>query len=233
MLSVEGLRIYSDHFMGVWAARDSANTVEESGSDFQTFCLWVLLAVLGAFLRGWLVVYVALTSSENIHRRLLARLMSAPIGLFDTTPRGRILGHFSKDLDAVDALLPQYLLDFLQAGSGVLLSSPKHLKLPSLKGSSPSPGHNDAPWHCGRVRLVHAPRRSCCRPGPAPGFLLETKGEPGLAWCVKSWSLVSSSCKALRSCSVFTRSGISSAAGCSDWKFGSRGAGDSAHAATL
>ncbi|CAE7746636.1 ABCC4 [Symbiodinium sp. CCMP2592] len=114
MLSVEGLRIYSDHFMGVWAARDSANTAEESGSDFQTFCLWVLLAVLGAFLRGWLVVYVALKSSENIHRRLLARLMSAPIGLFDTTPRGRILGHFSKDLDAVDALLPQYLLDFLQ-----------------------------------------------------------------------------------------------------------------------
>ncbi|CAE7317812.1 ABCC4 [Symbiodinium sp. CCMP2456] len=114
MLSVEGLRIYSDHFMGIWAARDTANTAEESRSDFQTFCFWVLLAVLGAFLRGWLVVYVALKSSENIHRRLLARLMSAPIGLFDTTPRGRILGHFSKDLDAVDALLPQYLLDFLQ-----------------------------------------------------------------------------------------------------------------------
>ncbi|CAE7510546.1 Abcc2 [Symbiodinium necroappetens] len=114
MLSVEGLRIYSDHFMGSWAARDTTNTAEESRSDFQTFCLWVMLAVLGAFLRGWLVVYVALKSSENIHRRLLARLMSAPIGLFDTTPRGRILGHFSKDLDAVDALLPQYLLDFLQ-----------------------------------------------------------------------------------------------------------------------
>ncbi|CAE7816212.1 Abcc1 [Symbiodinium microadriaticum] len=114
MLSIEGLRIYSDHFMGSWAARDTTNTAEESRSDFQTFCLWVMLAVLGAFLRGWLVVYVALKSSENIHRRLLARLMSAPIGLFDTTPRGRILGHFSKDLDAVDALLPQYLLDFLQ-----------------------------------------------------------------------------------------------------------------------
>ncbi|CAE7546569.1 Abcc1 [Symbiodinium natans] len=114
MVAVEGLRIYSDYFMGVWAARDLANTAAESSEDFQTFCLWVLLAVFGAFLRGWLVIHVALKSSENIHHRLLERLMSAPIGLFDTTPRGRILGHFSKDLDAVDALLPQYLLDFLQ-----------------------------------------------------------------------------------------------------------------------
>ena len=62
MLSVEGLRIYSDYFMGVWAARDSANTALESERDFHTFCFWVGLAVLGAFLRGWLVVHVALKS---------------------------------------------------------------------------------------------------------------------------------------------------------------------------
>ncbi|CAE7629970.1 Abcc5 [Symbiodinium pilosum] len=114
MLSIEGLRIYSDYFMGVWAARDSSNSAEQSRRDFQNFCMWVLLAVAGAFLRGWLVIHVALKSSEKIHHRLLDQLMSAPIGLFDTTPRGRILGHFSKDLDAVDALLPQYMLDFLQ-----------------------------------------------------------------------------------------------------------------------
>merc|ERR1712045_68833 len=33
---------------------------------------------------------------------------------FDTTPIGTILNHFSKDLDAMDTLLPQYALDFGQ-----------------------------------------------------------------------------------------------------------------------
>ena len=225
MVAVEGLRIYSDYFMGVWAARDLANTAAESSEDFQTFCLWVLLAVFGAFLRGWLVIHVALKSSENIHHRLLERLMSAPIGLFDTTPRGRILGHFSKDLDAVDALLPQYLLDFLQARAPlgrsllllqVLTCAQSHgvgfcwfcMQKPHSRGTliftNPhmassfnantiaakgtivytkpldhtlytlaysvqcSPGHDDAPGYCGRMRVVDA----ACRSGGCPSLAL-------------------------------------------------------------
>ena len=39
MLSIEGLRIYSDYFMGVWAARDSSNSAEQSRRDFQNFCM--------------------------------------------------------------------------------------------------------------------------------------------------------------------------------------------------
>lgn len=53
-------------------------------------------------------------SSRELHTRLFGRLMAASLDFFESTPRGRILGHFSKDIDAVDALLPQYLLDFLQ-----------------------------------------------------------------------------------------------------------------------
>lgn len=114
MIGVEFLRIYADRFMGTWAERDSTNTEEESSNDFQTYCIWLSLAALGAFLRAWLVIKVALTSSKNIHHRLLQGIMSASLEFFDTIPRGRLLSLFSKDIDAVDALLPQYLLDFLQ-----------------------------------------------------------------------------------------------------------------------
>eukprot|EP00435_Cladocopium_sp_Y103_P070120 s1381_g34.t1 len=114
MVSVEALRIYSDRLMGLWAARDAINTEEESSNDFRTFCLWLSLAATGAFARAWLVVRLAMTSSRTIHHRLLEGVFSASLEFFDTIPRGRILGHFSKDVDAVDALLPQYLLDFLQ-----------------------------------------------------------------------------------------------------------------------
>ena len=114
MIGVEFLRIYADRFMGTWAERESTNTEEESSNDFQTYCIWLSLAALGAFLRAWLVIKVALTSSKNIHHRLLEGIMSALLEFFDTIPRGRLLSLFSKDIDAVDALLPQYLLDFLQ-----------------------------------------------------------------------------------------------------------------------
>lgn len=114
MLSVEAVRVYSDRFMGLWAARDAVNTEEESSNDFRSFCLWLSLATSGAFSRAWLVIRIAITSSRSIHHQLLEGVMSASLDFFDTIPRGRILGHFSKDVDAVDALLPQYLLDFLQ-----------------------------------------------------------------------------------------------------------------------
>ncbi|CAK8987864.1 unnamed protein product [Durusdinium trenchii] len=114
MASVEALRVYSDHFMAVWADRDSLNSEEDSSKDFQTYGAWMTFALVGAFLRAWLVVALALRSSRELHTRLFGRLMAASLDFFESTPRGRILGHFSKDIDAVDALLPQYLLDFLQ-----------------------------------------------------------------------------------------------------------------------
>ena len=151
MASVEALRVYSDHFMAVWADRDASNSDEESVEDFQRYCLWISLALValssnskiflkgslfvgsliisrfsrcfsqaGAFARAYLVIRIALRSSQEIHHRLLLRLMGASLDFFDAVPRGRILGHFSKDVDAVDALLPQYLLDFLQVGLGVM-----------------------------------------------------------------------------------------------------------------
>lgn len=117
MLSIEALRVYSDRFMGLWAARDANNTEEESSNDFGIYCLWLSLAALGAFARAWLLIRIALRSSNTLHNRLLEGVMSASLDFFETIPRGRILGHFSKDIDAVDALLPQYLLDFLQEQS--------------------------------------------------------------------------------------------------------------------
>ncbi|CAJ1342042.1 unnamed protein product [Effrenium voratum] len=114
MLLVEFLRIYADHFMGTWAARDATNTEAESSADFRTYCIWIGAAVVGVFARALLVVRITIKSSRELHSRVLVRLMKAPLSFFDETPRGRILGHFSKDLDATDALLPQYLLDFLQ-----------------------------------------------------------------------------------------------------------------------
>ncbi len=45
----------------------------------------------------------------------LLQVLRAPLSFFHTNPTGRVLNRFSRDLGAVDELLPQCLFDSLQA----------------------------------------------------------------------------------------------------------------------
>ncbi|KAK8761772.1 hypothetical protein V5799_026965 [Amblyomma americanum] len=47
-----------------------------------------------------------LQGSKVVHDRMLHRVLRAPMSFFDTTPMGRILNRFSKDIDAADVTLP-------------------------------------------------------------------------------------------------------------------------------
>lgn len=46
-----------------------------------------------------------LQSSKLLHNRMLARVLRAPMSWFDTTPSGRIMNRFSKDIDTVDVTI--------------------------------------------------------------------------------------------------------------------------------
>lgn len=71
------------------------------------------------FVRG------AVESSRSLHARLLERILLAPMAFFDTTPIGRILNRFSKDIGTIDTVLPGqvnlYLLIWLLLGAMCVL----------------------------------------------------------------------------------------------------------------
>ncbi|XP_052280041.1 ATP-binding cassette sub-family C member 5-like [Dreissena polymorpha] len=56
---------------------------------------------------GFCHAKVSLTASKEMHDKCLDRVMKAPMSFFDTTPTGRILNRFSKDLDEGDVFIPQ------------------------------------------------------------------------------------------------------------------------------
>lgn len=48
-------------------------------------------------------------AAKAMHEKILNTIMRWPMELFDTTPLGRVLNRFSKDVDTVDVTLPQNL----------------------------------------------------------------------------------------------------------------------------
>ena len=48
-----------------------------------------------------------------IHKRLLVNILRLPMSFFDTTPSGRILNRFSKDIYTIDETIPRCVDEFI------------------------------------------------------------------------------------------------------------------------
>lgn len=70
--------------------------------------LGIATAVL-AFGRVLIMAYMGIKASRYLHSTTLATVIAAPMAFFDTTPLGRIISRFSKDMDSLDQQLPNQL----------------------------------------------------------------------------------------------------------------------------
>ena len=74
------------------------------------------------FVRAVLLARFGVHASETLHRNLLHSILQAPQSFFDTTPLGRIISRFSKDLYSIDLELVDYFDFFLFATLNVFIS---------------------------------------------------------------------------------------------------------------
>lgn len=53
-------------------------------------------------------------ASKVLHDKMFGAMLITPMRFFDTNPSGRILNRFSKDMGAIDEMMPRIMLDAVQ-----------------------------------------------------------------------------------------------------------------------
>ncbi|KAH9031754.1 ABC transporter [Lactarius pseudohatsudake] len=60
---------------------------------------------LATFMNGIIVAFIVYSASRRMHDNAITRVMLSPMSFFETTPVGRIMNRFSKDIDTIDNML--------------------------------------------------------------------------------------------------------------------------------
>jgi ATP-binding cassette subfamily C (CFTR/MRP) protein 1 len=100
---------------GVWISLWTSDTsYERNGEGFYIggYALFAVLVGVFTFCRSYLLATFGVEASRAMHIGLLKSILRAPMSFFDTTPTGRILSRFSKDMHTIDQELADYL-DFV------------------------------------------------------------------------------------------------------------------------
>ncbi|XP_070609870.1 ATP-binding cassette sub-family C member 5 isoform X1 [Erythrolamprus reginae] len=125
-----GSTAFSNWWLSYWIKEGSGNTtlmlgnettVSDSMKDnpHMRYYAGIYALSMGVMLilkavRGIAFVKGTLRASSRLHDELFRRILRSPMKFFDTTPVGRILNRFSKDMDEVDVRLPFQAEMFIQ-----------------------------------------------------------------------------------------------------------------------
>ncbi|XP_038050028.1 multidrug resistance-associated protein 5-like [Patiria miniata] len=122
-----GLLTFNNYWLSVWFndSLNGFNATEKAGgmppiAENPKMPLYMYIygfSLVGVFVLAGIksVVYMkaALSAASNMHDTVFLKVFRSPMSFFDTTPTGRILNRFSKDLDEIDTMLPMNVEGFM------------------------------------------------------------------------------------------------------------------------
>ncbi|KAF6287414.1 ATP binding cassette subfamily C member 12 [Rhinolophus ferrumequinum] len=126
-----GSSAFSNWWLGFWLDKGSQVTCGTQGNRSvcemgvvladtgQHVYQWVyagsMVSVLAfAVTKGFTFTKTTLMASSWLHDRVFDTIVQSPMSFFDTTPTGRLMNRFSKDMDELDVRLPFHAENFLQ-----------------------------------------------------------------------------------------------------------------------
>ncbi|CAH0600505.1 unnamed protein product [Chrysodeixis includens] len=132
LMITQGAATTADYWLSFWTNQVSEYEISlepgqlpDTSLDAQIGLLTTAqyLIVLGSVIGGIIIIshlrilaFVVMTmrASQNLHNIIYEQLIIAVMRFFDTNPSGRVLNRFSKDMGAMDELLPRSILETIQ-----------------------------------------------------------------------------------------------------------------------
>ena len=111
-------------WLSVWSASDQGQVTQENALTYYIdvyILLSVLVCVVGSG-RSYFALSGSVKASRSLFRRLLHRVLRAPLQWIDTVPVGRVLNRFSSDFNLVDSLLGDDVRAMLSHGMDILMA---------------------------------------------------------------------------------------------------------------
>ncbi|CAH1274301.1 ABCC1 [Branchiostoma lanceolatum] len=108
--------IYSNIWLSEWSNDQPINGTQDAGlRDLRLGVYGALGIAQGAFamLSSFVLATGALYASSKLHANVMNNILQLPMAFFDTTPLGRILNRFSKDIYTLDQIIPMCMRSFL------------------------------------------------------------------------------------------------------------------------
>ena len=119
-IASQGLTIGTNVWLSEWSDDPDAAVVSVRNLYL---AIYGVLGAMSAVVLGISTLATAvggLHASTILHNKMLAGVLRAPMSFFDTTPKGRIVNRFAKDVDFVDRSIPLTFAALMRLGFGVI-----------------------------------------------------------------------------------------------------------------
>ncbi|KAI0564144.1 ABC transporter [Gracilaria domingensis] len=107
------LSVIVQWWLSYWSERESLNDTRPIGFFMGIYFALAVGYALMSMARSIWFLNLALYASKRLHDKMVKSVLRAPLTFFDTTPIGRIISRFSRDVQTLDELLPQYFQQML------------------------------------------------------------------------------------------------------------------------
>ncbi|BGP15223.1 hypothetical protein JCM10213_000825 [Rhodosporidiobolus nylandii] len=113
----QGAQVVGSYLL-VWWQEDEFNQTQ--GFYEGLYAMLGVLQAVFSFCLGLSTTIIGYNVSRALHHEAVTGVLGAPMGFFDTTPQGRIMNRFSKDIDTIDNTLNDSFRMFMSTAAGVV-----------------------------------------------------------------------------------------------------------------
>ncbi|KAJ3271229.1 hypothetical protein HDV01_006962 [Terramyces sp. JEL0728] len=119
--SIVGLILYEAAQIGtnLWLVEWSNNSFPSfsTGAYVGVYLGFGLAQTLFSYNLGMIFAFFGTQAARLLHENAFKRILKSPVSFYDSTPLGRIINRFSKDLDVIDNTLPDSFRMFFSTSS--------------------------------------------------------------------------------------------------------------------